>query len=224
MKPILRMALSLLAVCWLSWCTAASLCPPTDKAPDWPGACFVAGQSGERQVRPQYVKNIKLNRHGVALIMIERPRELVAVDAAGNVVIPGIRHTGDFDYPTAPEGLGRYDAPASERKDGDKRRCGYFDVRTFKIVVPAAFDYCGRFTEGLAKVCKDCVEYCLMPECQNSIAVEGQAMLIDTQGKPVRQVVQPTLADVCRSRGTVKVGKTISSRPLLECVPGRSGR
>lgn len=224
MKPILRMALSLLAACSLSSCAEASLCPPSDKAPDWPGACFVAGQSGERQVRPQYVKNIKLNRHGVALIVIERPRELVAVNAAGKVLIPGIRHTGDFDYPDPPEGLGRYDVPAKDRRDGGKRHCGYFDVRTFKIVVPAAYDYCERFDEGTAKVCKNCVEYCTVSECQNSIAVGGQATLIDTQGKPVRQVVQPTLADVCRSRGTVKVGKTTSSRPLLECVPGGSGR
>ena len=224
MRPILHIALSALAACWLSSCTAASLCPPTDKADDWPAACFVSAQTGERQVRPQYVKNIKLNRHGVALIMIQRQRELVAVNAAGKVVIPGIRHTGDFDYPTAPEDLGRYDAPASDRKGGSKRQCGYFNVRTYKIVVPAVYDYCARFDEGTAKVCKDCFEYCLMPECQNSIALEGQAMLINTKGKRVRQVFQPTLANVCHSRGTVKVGKTSSSRPLLECVPGGSGR
>lgn len=156
--------------------------------------------------------------------MIEAERELVAVNAAGKVVIPGIRHTGDFDYPTAPEHLGRYDAPASDRWDRGKRQCGYFDVRTFKIVVPAAYDYCSRFEEGTAKVCKDCVEYCTVPACQNSIAVGGQAMLIDTQGKPVRQIVQPMLADICRALGTITVGKTTSSRPLLECVPGGSGR
>jgi len=223
-KLILHMGLSFLAACWLSSCSAASLCPPTDKAPDWPGVCFVEGQSGERLVRSQYVKNIKLNRHGVALIMIERPRELVAVNAAGKVVIPGIRHTGDFDYPAPPEGLGRYDVPANDRRNSGKRRCGYFDVSTFRIVLPAAYDYCERFDEGAAKVCTDCVEYCTVPECQNSVAVGGQAMLIDTQGNPLRQVVQPTLADVCRSRGTVKIGKTTSSRPLLECVSDGSGR
>ncbi len=224
MGPALRMALGLLAACWLSSCTAANLCPPSDKADHWPSACFFTGQSGERQVRPQFVKNIKLNRNGVALIIIAPEREMVAVDAAGKVVIPGIRYTGDFDFPDPPGGLGRYDAPASDRKGGSKLQCGYFNARTFRIIVPAVYDYCARFDEGTAKVCKGCIEYCLMPECQNSITVEGQAMLIDTQGKPVRQVVQPTLADVCRSRGTVKVGRTISSMPLLECVPGVSGK
>ena len=224
MKPILRLVLSLLAACWLSPCTAASLCPSTDKDQEWPGVCFVAGQSGERQVRSQYVKNIKLNRQGVALITIERPRELVAVDAAGKVVIPGIRYTGDFDYPTAPKNLGRFDIQERGHIEGGKRQCGYFDTRTFKIVVPAVYDYCERFDEGVAKVCKDCVAYCTELECQNSIAVGGKAMLIDTRGKPVRQVRQPALADVCRSRGTLKVSKTRTSRLLLECVHGGSGR
>lgn len=218
------MALSLLGACWLSLCTAGSLCPLTDNERDWPDACFVAGQSGERQVRPQYVKNIKLNRQGVALIMIERPRELVAVNAAGKVVIPGIRHVGDFDYSTAPENLGRYDVPVNRGRDRGKQKCGYFDSRNFKIVVPAVYDYCEHFDEGTAKVCTDCVEYCTVSECQNSIAVGGKAMLIDTRGKPVRQVRQPALADVCRSRGTLKVTKLISSSLLLECVPPGSGR
>lgn len=224
MKPILRTALILLVASWLSSGTAATLCPPTDTADDWPAACFVTGQSGERHVRPQYVKNIRLDRRRVALIIIAPEREMVAVDAVGKVVIPGIRYTGDFDYPDPPEGLGRYDALASDRKDGGKRQCGYFNVRTFKIVIPAVYDYCARFDEGTAKVCTDCFEYCLMPECQNSIALEGQAMLIDTKGKRVRQVFQPTLANVCHARGMVKVGKTSSSRPLLECVPVGSSR
>ncbi|WP_143745658.1 WG repeat-containing protein [Massilia sp. KIM] len=221
MKLTSHVVLGVLVSFWFSFCTAANLCPPTDKAQDWASDCFVTDPSGDRLVRPQFVKNIRLNKRGVALIMIEHPRELVAVNAAGRVVIPGIRHTGDFDYPAPPEGLGRYDTPA---KDGGGRRCGYFDVRTFRIVVPAAYDYCERFDEGRAKVCTDCVEYCTVWECQDSIALGGQAMLIDTKGHPVRQVVQPTLADVCRSRGTVKIGKTTSSRPLLECVPGGPGR
>ena len=220
METILRIAMPAFAALWLSSCTAASLCPPTEKASDWPSACFVAGKSGERRVLPQYVKNIKLNQHGVALIVIEGPRELVAVDGDGKVVIPGIRHTGDFDYPSPPEGLGRYDVPASDGRNGGKRQCGYFDVRTFRIVVPAAFDYCESFYAGKAKVCKDCVEYCTVSECQDTIAVGGQAMLIDIHGRPLHQVVQPSLADVCRSSGTVKVGKTTSSRPMLECTHG----
>jgi hypothetical protein len=158
----------------------------------------------------------------VALIVIERPRELVAVDEAGKVIIPGIRHTGDFDYPDPPEGLGRYDVADGDLKRGGKRHCGYFDVRTFKIVIPATYDYCERFEEGTAKVCTNCVEYCTELECQNSISVGGQAMLIDTEGKSVRPVIQPTLADVCRSHGTVKIGKTTSSRPFLQCVPRES--
>lgn len=221
MKLISHVVLGVLVSFWFSFCTAANLCPPTDKAQDWPSDCFVTDPSGDRLVRPQFVKNIRLNKHGVALIMIEHPRELVAVNVVGKVVIPGIRHTGDFDYPAPPEGLGRYDAPA---KDGGGRRCGYFDVRTFHIVVPAAYDYCERFDEGTAKVCTDCAEYCTVSECQNSIALGGKAMLIDTKGNPVRQLVQPTLADVCRSRGTAKIGKTTSSRPLLECVPDGNGR
>lgn len=223
MKLILRMTLSL-AACWLSPCTAASMCPPTDKDHEWPGACFAANQSGERQVRPHYVKNIRLNRQGVALIMIERPRELVAVDAAGKVVIPGIRHVGDFDYPTAPYGLGRYDVPVKSSRDGGMRQCGYFDTRRFKIVVPAVYDYCERFDEGTAKVCTDCVAYCTVSECQNSIAVGGKAMLIDTRGKLVRKVRQPALADVCRTRGTLKVTKMTSSSLLLECMRDGPGR
>jgi hypothetical protein len=133
-------------------------------------------------------------------------------------MIPGIRPTGDFDYPQPPGGLGRYDAPVTRGKDGARSQCGYFDVRTLRVAIPATYDQCLAFEQGVAKVCHGCVRYCTMRECQNSILIGGKGLSIDRNGHVLRQSALPTLSEVCQGRGTATVEKTSGPLGLLACV------
>lgn len=196
---------------------AADLCPAKQDEL-WSGACFISTGPGERQVRAEHLRKLKHNRQGVALIMIVEPRELVAVDRAGKVTIPGIRHTGDFDYPTAREGLGRYDVRLSGSDRESMQKCGYFATRTMRVAIPATFAHCGHFEAGIAAVCSDCSRYCTVSECQNSILLDGKGLDIDRKGNILRRYALPKLTDFCRHRGTLKTEQLPSGSIHIECV------
>jgi hypothetical protein len=156
MKAILA---ALCAMLWSASCGAVESCPPTDRNTEWSANCFEGGGAA-RHVKRAYVGNIVADPTGHATILIAQPRELVAVDRRGAVVVPNIRHTGDYDYPDAPGGLARFQVASG--------KCGYFDVRTFKIAIPAIYDHCLAFQENTATVCNDCKVRCTEPECQDS--------------------------------------------------------
>lgn len=165
----------------------ADPCPPTKRGEDWAAGCFQADGDG-RRVKPHYLKRLTPDRRGITTVMIEHPRELVAVDRRGKVVVPGIRHTGDFDYRDAEGGIGRFETGL----DGKTAlRCGYFDSRTFRIVIPAEYDQCQAFAGGEALVCKGCVSRCDDADCHHSTFVGGDGFALGPDGT-IRERFKPT--------------------------------
>lgn len=201
----------------LSSCAGAEVCPAPQIRGEWSSKCFATDKSGQRTVRSEYAKNLKLNRQGIALITISQPRELLAVDRKGKVVIPGIRHSGDFDFPHASGGLGRFDTPSSNLSAGGAPKCGYFDSRTFKITVPAKFDQCEPFNHEAAEVCLNCTKYCTERDCQNSVNLGGKGLTIDRYGKVLRERNMPTLESACHGQGLARVEKMVGPFAVLQC-------
>jgi hypothetical protein len=199
-------------------CTAAELCPSTDKNLEWSNSCF-EGLAAVRRVKPEYTRKIMANQTGNATIMISNPRELVVVDRSGGVKIPNIFHTGDFDYPNACTGLGRFQASTKNSKGESLAKCGYFDALTLQIAIPATYDHCQPFEQGVAEVCNGCATYCTEPECQNSIFVGGQGFAIDSKNKILRQFAPPSLAKACGGGTTAKVVKITEAISYLQCTP-----
>ncbi|MYN29881.1 hypothetical protein [Duganella levis] len=167
-------------------CSAAASCPPSSPDEDWSAACFT-GQRAVRQLKREYLARLKFDRSGHAVIVIERPRELVALDRRGVVVVPGIYHAGDFDYPHARAGLGRFRSGA---------KCGYFDSSNFQVRIPARFDHCEAFDES-ATVCADCVSYCLDGDCHERVMVGGQGYRLDQRNRVLERFTPPALAQAC---------------------------
>jgi hypothetical protein len=184
-------------------CAAADPCPPTRSDKTWSSACFVTDEAGERRVRPEYVKRFTASRQGVALIMVSDTPELLAVDKAGKVVIPGIRHTGDFDFPSPREGLGRFDAIVK----GGGSKCGYFNARTMKVTIPAQYDQCDHFEGGVADVCNECSRHCTESECQNSIFLGGKGIKINRKGVALKRSILPTFDEACSELFIAKINR-----------------
>lgn len=177
---------------------------------EWAASCFEKSGAA-RQVKPQYRARLAVQESGMAIITIAEPREVVAVDRSGVVVIPGIFHTGDFDYPTAEQNVGRFAAAG---------KCGFFSTATFRSLVPAAYDQCQAFHDGEAIACVDCVRYCTEDECQDSRLIGGRGFAFDASGKLLRQFALPTLETACGKSGGAQVRKAPGAAPRLECKPG----
>ncbi len=163
----------------------------------------------QRQVTPEQLRDASFDQSGHAVVLIEAPRELVAVDRRGTVVVPGIYQLGDFDYPGPRGHLARF-------RDGGK--CGYFDVRDFQVRVPATYDQCLAFEEDSAQACNDCQIYCIDSECHGSMLVGGRGVEIDQRARIVRQFKQRSLAQACGGNaGTVE--RRGSGNAWLNCPP-----
>jgi len=153
---------------------AAPGCPATDGGDGWDENCFTV-KDGVRALKPQHLRKLKFKKSGKAVIVMDNPRQVVAVDRRGRVVVPGIYHAGDFDYPTAPRGVARFESNG---------KCGFFQSRTFKILVPAEYDHCHSFHDGeTATACKDCENFCTEVECQDSVMVGGRGFDFDAKGQ-----------------------------------------
>ncbi|WP_374584682.1 hypothetical protein [Pseudoduganella sp.] len=154
---------------------------PCPKDGDWSATCLeTVGKV--RQVKRQYLHRLALDKSGFAVIVIEAPREVVAVNRRGVVVVPGIAHTGDFDYPYAEQGVGRFSVGG---------KCGYFRAGSFRIVVPPLYDACLAVRDGEAQACQECVRRCTTPECQDSVLVGGKGFVFNTKGTLLRRFVPP---------------------------------
>ena len=162
---------------------AAEPCPPPPNDADWSAQCFESAGT-ERRVKPRYLRNVRFGKNGVATIRIEQTMELVAVDRRGRVIIPGIYFWGDFDFPSASDNRARFSVATQEAAGA--RKCGYFNARTFKIVVPAAYDHCSPFHDGQAHVCTSCARYCTDDDCHDSVYVGGTGITLDRRGKVVQ--------------------------------------
>lgn len=171
-------------------------CPPTKSGDEWSAQCFT-GKGDERKVKRQYLKRINANRHGMAVITIEDPREMVAVNRRGVVVVPNIRHTGDFDYPTADRGIGRFAVNVAGDDTHPVYKCGYFKAEQFRIVVPAQYEQCAPFREGEGEACTECVSYCTDEDCHDRILVGGKGVVLAPNGDILRTYTPPSLDKVC---------------------------
>ncbi|WP_154668264.1 hypothetical protein [Pseudoduganella violaceinigra] len=169
-------------------------CPAKDGLEAWSPSCFTV-KGNVRSLKPQYLRKLKFKKSGKAVLLIEDPREVLALDRRGRVVVPGIYHTGDFDYPSARRGVGRF---------AENGRCGYFQSGSFKILVPAEYDQCQTFFQNGALSCKECLRYCTKMDCQDSRLVGGQGFWFDARGRLLKSFSLPVLDQVC-SHGIEKL-------------------
>jgi len=211
-----QLVAALLLALWSTLSGAASLCPATTSRQDWSARCFEQRDDG-RHVKAAYRKNIHVDRRGVALILIGEPRELVAVDRGGKVVVPGILHTGDFDYPSEQSGMSRFTETVKDASGTTKERCGYFSTKRFRIVVPAQFDACHAFHDGKADACTDCTRYCTEPECQNSVLIGGQGYAVQPDGSVHRQGTVPSKERLCSRPELLQERVMYEGRTWLQC-------
>ena len=211
-----RFFIALLLTLYAPFTFSSEVCPPTNLNVDWSAECFE--KKGDfRQVRRDFIKNLRVNQFGMTTILIAEPRELVAVDRRGKVVIPGIRHTGDFDYPNAHLGVGRFYS-SSKNRDEKRTQCGYFKAGRFQMLVPARFDHCEAFKDNSALACTNCASYCTEPDCQNSVLVGGQGTIVGRDGRIRKTFALPTLDTVCTSRDRVRVSELSTGAAMLRCV------
>ncbi|MEO7495965.1 MAG: WG repeat-containing protein [Massilia sp.] len=220
-RPVVGALLLMLAGFAVVACTSSDLCPPTDQKAEWSSQCF-AGSGADRHVKRAYLRLLKPNASGHTTIIIGNPHELVAVDRRGMVVIPNIIHTGDFDFPDARDGIGRFAVTTRDEQGRTAVKCGYFDSRGFNVVIPPSYDECQPFDGGQATVCNDCATYCTEPECQNSRLIGGKGYAIDRNNKIVRKLAQPPLEQACSGSPPEKVVKVTPTRSYFQCAQSAS--
>lgn len=217
MKAFVLVAVLLAARTSLAF--SADICPITTTNREWSAHCF-EGEGDTRRVKAQFIKRLRVNHDGMATVLIAEPRELVAVNREGKVVIPGIRHSGDFDYPNAQLGIGRFYANSRNPYGKPVQRCGYFQSNGLQIIVSAQFDHCQPFKEEQALACTGCVSYCTETDCQNSVYVGGQGVVLGSDGKLRSSFPLPTLETVCASPGLLRIEELSSSAVMLKCLDG----
>ncbi len=189
-------------------------CPANRQERNWSAACFES-IGAERRVKPQYVRNIRAKKNGIATIQIEETFELVAVNRRGTVVIPGIYFTGDFDYPSAPGNVGRFGHVKRDARGAyQSSTCGYFNTATFKVLIAAVYDDCIAFHDKVARVCIDCVRYCTDEDCHMPVQVGGIALTLNRRNKELSRTALGGLDTACWGKAPLKVDR--ESR-RLEC-------
>ncbi|GAB3384245.1 WG repeat-containing protein [Massilia agri] len=194
---------------------AADACPEKGADGEWAASCFNTDKSG-RRLKPQHHKHLRFDSSGHATLVISEPRELVAVNRQGKVVVPGIRHTGDFDFPDAEGGIARFETIPTTPGSKARPQCGYFDSRSFRIVIPAEYAQCRPFANGEAIACKDCASVCTEPECQNSILVDGDGVALGPDGTVRRRFRLPDQKTACAQAGSAEHKAYTGTRP--ECI------
>lgn len=197
--------------------SAADPCPPTKTDAEWSAQCFE--EKGKiRRVKPAFINKLSVNQYGMTTILIGEPRELVAVDRRGRIVIPNIRHTGDFDYPNAHLGIGRFSVVKMDASGNPAEQCGYFQAEQFRVIVPARFDHCQPYREQQAIACTRCVSYCTEPDCQNRTLVGGQGVVFGSDGSIRRKFSLPTLDTVCDNPDLARTDELSNGAMLLRCL------
>lgn len=180
-------------------------CPGKDDV--WADQCFEPAGDGER-LKKAYLKKVKFDKSGHAVLTRE-PMELAAIDRQGIIKVPGIYFAGDFDYKDAEDGIGRFGA----------QRCGYFNVKTYQIVIPATYDQCQPFHAGQAVVCNDCIRYCTQPECQDSVLAGERILALDANNRELRPAWRRTVEEICKQQGVIEETRINRNSLYVRCKP-----
>lgn len=217
---ILRVLASAGLMASASLAFAADPCPPTNKSIEWSAQCFER-QGDARRVKPEFVKRIKTNKYGVATILVD-PLELVAVNSKGKVLVAGIRNTGDFDYPRAYKGIGRFYPNGNNHDRKPEQKCGYFESKRFTVVVPAEYDHCKAFHKDEAIACTDCEQYCTDQDCHDTVFIGGQGVALGTDGRVKKTFALPTLETICEKPELLRLSEPGAATRVLQCAPGEN--
>lgn len=192
-------------------------CAPTDKHREWSSTCF-SGTGDARRVKPAFLERIRVNAYGMATILIVDPHELIAVNQNGQVIISNIFHAGDFDYPHAYLGIGRFSVAKIDGSGKLSEYCGYFLSRELKILVPARFDHCQPFDEQGAIACTGCISYCTDIDCKHRMLVDGQAFELREDGSIRRQFSLRTRFSACDQPDAVRITPLEHGELMLRCA------
>lgn len=197
-------------------------CPPAGAQDPWTAACFEE-KDDVRRVKPAFMDRVRVDRHGVATLFIEDRFELVAVDRRGNVIVPNIRHTGDFDYPAAHLGIGRYSIVGKDAAGKRVEQCGYFQAPRFTILVPARFDHCAAFQEGKAFACTGCTRYCTDTDCHGDRFSGGRGVELRSDGGIARAFVLRQPSELCDRPEWVRITQPHEGMLILQCTGRNPG-
>lgn len=196
---------------------AADPCPAESPGTEWASTCFETDHTG-RRVKSAYLERLRFDRRGYTTVVISEPRELVAVDRRGKVVVPGIMHTGDYDFPHAYGGIARFTIMSQIPGTKARSQCGYFDSRIFRIVVPAEYDHCQPFADDEAIACKECESYCTEPECQDRILVGGTGFILGLDGKVRGRRKLPDVKSACKQIYSSAIDSSHHTHSSPRCV------
>ncbi|MEW6761428.1 MAG: hypothetical protein AB1437_11435 [Pseudomonadota bacterium] len=214
---MLHIGVLLAAMLFTTPAEAADACPEKGENTEWAASCFEANKGG-RRLKPQYVKHLRFDRSGHATLVIIEPREVVAVNRQGKVVVPGIRYTGDFDFRDAEGGIARFETTPTTPGSKARPQCGYFDSRSFRIVIPAEYAQCMPFAKGEAIACKDCVSVCTEPECQHSLLMDGEGVALGPDGTIRRRFKLPDMKTACAEPGSAESKAYEYTGPSMHCI------
>ena len=218
-----RLALPILASLCASLAAAAPMCPTTHAhgTSEWSVRCFDK-QGDTLKVKPRYLGKLRVNRAGVTLIMVSETFALLAVGRDGTTVIPNIRFVGDFDLPN-PDGIGRFDVVTRDAADEPEYRCGYYDQKTYRIIVAPTYAHCSPFHEGRGVACVDCNDYCRDEDCHDSVFTDGQAFGFDRRGTIVTSWRLGSPDDQCDGPGSASVEHKGKHWGMLTCLRRKPG-
>lgn len=193
--------------------SASDPCPRTTRNEEWDEKCFT--ETNPRRVRPEYLHKVVTNKRGFTTVKISYTGELLAIDRRGVVIVPNIANMGDFDYPDAESGMARYYEVLGDRRTAPWK-CGYFDQKTMRIVVPAIYEACKPFRDGEAVVCNGCKSRCTEADCQNHVFIGGEILVLDRRNRILSRHPSPTLETLCSPPATLEV-KTWGQLEYLTC-------
>ena len=222
-RATFRLALLILSSLCASLAQAAPMCPTTHarETSEWSVQCFE--KHGEAlKVKPRYVRKLRVNRAGVTLIMVSEIFALLAVGRDGTIVVPNIRHLRDFDLPN-PDGIGRFDVITRDAAGEPAYRCGFYDQKTYRIIVAPTYAHCGPFHEGTGAACTDCNNYCRDEDCHDSVFTDGQAFSFDRRGTVVKSWRLGRPDDACDGPGSASVEHRGKHWGTLTCLRKKPG-
>lgn len=169
-------------------------CPPTKERREWSAACFEEAH-GIRKIKQQHLQSVEFDNKGYAAIVITVPPELVAVNRQGKVVRVNEARLSGFSFEPGDgySGIARFGYVVPDAKIRHQFKCGYYQLRPFRILAPPRYDYCDGFNEGTALVCFGCINHCEDGDCHVPHLINGEALVINEKNEVIRKIELPSL-------------------------------